>query len=200
MLNDTCLGGPVLGYSELLTWAMVCSAAWLADVTLRSGCSCPSSTWQENLEKISVMATLNMVKVCGLFACSLGTGDCNRLVLVSSCIHWFGYYEVTAICSFFSKESESFTWKANFFFNASIKIIYCKLFFLVMYSSIKYNHNVAKYFSAESYSSIEMAHWVLRPGQNCQIWVTEDGWNNILDHFLKPPNAANFPGEQTCQT
>lgn len=63
----------------------------LADVTLRSGCSCPSSTWQENLEKISVMATLNMVKVCGLFACSLGKGDCNRLVLVSSCIQWFGY-------------------------------------------------------------------------------------------------------------
>lgn len=70
-----------------------------------------STTGQGNLEKISVITTLNMMKVCNLLACALE--EVAIVTLVSCCIHCFGNYEMTAVCSSVEKTSKLFMWKVN---------------------------------------------------------------------------------------
>lgn len=68
-----------------------------------------STTGQGNLEKISVITTLNMVKVCHLLVLE----QMVMVTLVSCGIPCFGDYEMTAVCSTLGKTSKSCKMKGN---------------------------------------------------------------------------------------
>lgn len=68
-----------------------------------------STTGQGNLEKVNVITTLNMVKVCHLLALE----QTAMVTLVSCGIPSFGGYEMTAVCLTLGKTSKSFTTKGN---------------------------------------------------------------------------------------